>query len=195
MLVAFDKSSPAQAAGDAALDKQLGRPQRRWPWLLAALALVLGGGGLVWRQAHTGATRVRYETAVVRQGPIVGRVTANGTLAARVTVQVGSQVSGRIQQLFVDFNSKVHKGQVLARLDPALFQAAVEQARASLAAETGNLAKVQAHATNAGATLGRARTLVQRDLIAGAELDRAQADATAGEGEVAAGSSRSRPSR
>jgi HlyD family secretion protein len=187
MLVAFDKSSPGQTAGDPALDEQLRRPRHRRRWAVAVVTLALACAGLAWTRARAGGARVRYETSPVREGPIVGRVTANGTLAALVTVQVGSQVSGRIQEIFVDFNSKVVKGQVLARLDPELFRAAVEQARANLAAATGNLARVQAHATNAQTYLGRAQTLVRRDLIAGAELDRAQAEASAGEGEVSAG--------
>jgi HlyD family secretion protein len=68
----------------------------------------------------------------VTRGPISQVVTATGTLAAQDTVLVGSQVSGTISEIYVDYNSKVHRGQVLARLDPGLFAAALEQAKGTL---------------------------------------------------------------
>ena len=71
-------------------------------------------------------------TAAVTRGDIVDTVGATGTLQAVTTVQVGTQVSGTIQELYADFNSLVKKGQVLARLDPSLFQTQIEQARANL---------------------------------------------------------------
>src|SRR3990172_6016657 len=75
--------------------------------------------------------QIRYETARLERGSIVARVGASGTLSALVTVQVGSQVSGRIQTLSADFNSTVEKGQVLATLDPALFNATLANASRS----------------------------------------------------------------
>jgi HlyD family secretion protein len=69
-----------------------------------------------------------YQTAVVTRGLISQVVTATGTLNSVVNVHVGSQVSGNIQKLFVDFNSEVKAGQVVAQIDPALFQAALSQA-------------------------------------------------------------------
>ena len=74
----------------------------------------------------------------VDRGPIVAKVTATGTLSALVTVQVGSQVSGRIKEINVDFNSPVKKGQVIARIEPQLFEAALESARANYLAAQGN---------------------------------------------------------
>jgi HlyD family secretion protein len=137
-------------------------------------------------RARLAPKRVRYETATVTQRSIVARVTANGTLSARVTVQVGSQVSGRIQELLVDFNSRVRKGQVLARLDPALFRAAVDAARANLAAADGGLTRARARSSVAKLVLDRTQTLATRDLVAGAALDTAKADSIVGEGDVAA---------
>ena len=69
-----------------------------------------------------------FQTARVTRGPLVAAVAATGTLNAVVTVQVGSQVSGQIKELYADFNSKVTKGQIIARIDPAIFQAQVDQA-------------------------------------------------------------------
>ena len=81
------------------------------------------------------------EKARVERGESIGRVTATGALSALVTVQVGSQVSGRIVELDADFGQRVTRGQVVARLDPQLFQAALEQARANRDAAAGGAAR------------------------------------------------------
>jgi HlyD family secretion protein len=101
-------------------------------------------------------------------------------------VQVGSQVSGRIQKLLVDFNSPVKKGQVIATIDRALFLAAVEQARANVAAATGNLVKARAQALDSRRQSERAQELAGRKLIAPADRDTAQANADAAAAAVAA---------
>ncbi len=146
----------------------------------AVAALSLGGG-----RRNTGAAK--YETVKVERGKIVARVTASGTLSALVTVQVGTQVSGRIQDLYVDFNSPVRKGQVLAKIDPQFFKAAVEQAKANLAAAEGNLAKARAQAADAHRQYQRAKSLVdQGQLIAQSDLDTADANAQAADAQVQA---------
>src|SRR5204863_6981417 len=98
--------------------------------LLIIAAIGVGTGAYYIRR---GGSDITVNTAPVTRGEIIDTVGATGTLQAVTTVQVGSQVSGNISWLGADFNSIVHKGQVIARLDPALFQAAVEQARANLA--------------------------------------------------------------
>ena len=102
--------------------------------------MVVGGGVGVWQwRKHVAASAVpRYDTVAVDRGPIVAKVTATGTLSALVTVQVGTQVSGRIKEIMVDFNSPVKKGQVIAKIDPPLFAAALEQARANYLAGQGH---------------------------------------------------------
>ncbi|MBK8480948.1 MAG: efflux RND transporter periplasmic adaptor subunit [Proteobacteria bacterium] len=156
---------------------------RRRRWLLAGGGvLLLTGAVLAWQWRLRGAAegpRSPYRTVAVDRGPIVARVTATGTLSAIVTVQVGSQVSGRIQQLFVDFNSAVSKGQVIAKIDPQLFEAAVEQARANLMAAEGNLARARAQAADALRQAARAEQLATRQLVATAERDTAAATAEA----------------
>ncbi|HEY6098021.1 MAG TPA: efflux RND transporter periplasmic adaptor subunit, partial [Anaeromyxobacter sp.] len=150
---------------------------------IAVLAAALG----VWRWgAGSRGGALSFETARVDRGRIVAKVTATGTLSALVTVQVGSQVSGRIASLDADFNSPVRKGQVIARIDPQLFQAAVEQARANAVAAQGNLAKAKAQALDAERQLERARTLAERRLVAPADLDTAQAGADAAKASVQA---------
>ena len=100
--------------------------------IFVVVAVVLVGGGF-WayksRNADKGPSAV---TAAVTRGDVIAKVDATGTLAAVTTVQVGSQVSGTIKALYADYNSQVKKGQVVAELDPSLFQTQVEQARATL---------------------------------------------------------------
>jgi HlyD family secretion protein len=80
-----------------------------------------------------------YRFAKVEKGPIVSLVSTAGTLNAVITVQVGSQVSGQIKELLADFNSEVHAGQVIARIDPQIFEAKVSQADAELAVAKANV--------------------------------------------------------
>src|SRR5438445_9639548 len=116
------------------------------PWLIAIIGLLFIA--LIVRQCRNGGAG-NYQTATITRGPITQAVTATGTLNPVVNVQVGSQVSGNIAKLFADFNSQVKAGQVVAQIDPALFQAAVTQAEGDLAtAQAGlELAKVNADRT------------------------------------------------
>jgi HlyD family secretion protein len=114
---------------------------RRWPLWLAALALI-ALGAWIWKSRT--ASSIRFETLFVERGPIEANITATGTLNPVVNVQVGSQVSGNIKALYADFNTKVKKGQLVALIDPQIFQAQVDQARS--AAESANLSAVAAAA-------------------------------------------------
>jgi HlyD family secretion protein len=143
-------------------------------WIVACVVVVAGVFGL-WRfRQAKGSSQVRYDTSKVDRGRIVAKVTASGTLSAIVTVQVGSQVSGRVAALFADWNSQVKKGELVAKIDPQLFQASVLQARANLVAAQGNLAKVKAQAIDAERQYKRSVILAERKLIAQADLDTSQ---------------------
>ncbi|HEV8718203.1 MAG TPA: efflux RND transporter periplasmic adaptor subunit [Candidatus Binatia bacterium] len=158
----------------------------RLTWIISIL-VIAGLAFGVWRyHAGSGKPPLRYETVKVEKGRIVAKVTATGTLSALVTVQVGSQVSGRIQQIFVDFNAPVKKGQLIAKIDPQLFEAAVEQARANSVAAQGNLTKARAQALDAARQYQRSRALAERQLIAQAEVDTAQTNAAAATAQVEA---------
>jgi HlyD family secretion protein len=158
--------------------------RRRWYILAAVLALGAAAIGL-WRwRAGARKTGPQFETARIDRGRIVAKVTATGTLSAIVTVQVGSQVSGRIQALYADFNSVVKKGQLIAKIDPQLFQAAVEQARANYVAAQGNLAKSKAQALDARRQYARNKALAAEKLISQADLDTAEANADAADAQV-----------
>jgi HlyD family secretion protein len=134
--------------------------------------------------ACSGNKGAAFETAKVERGRIAPKVTATGTLSALVTVQVGSQVSGRVQQLNVDFNSTVEKGQVIAKIDPQLFDAALEQAKANALAAQGSLTRAQVQAADAERQLARTKTLADRQVIAQAELDTATANAEAARAQI-----------
>lgn len=122
---------------------------------------------------------IRYETTAVDQGRIAAKVTATGTLSALVTVQVGSQVSGRIESLKADFNSTVKAGQIIATLEPQLFQAAVQQAGANLAAARANVLQAKAQEMNAKRQADRAKAMLAQQLVAQADAETAQANAEA----------------
>src|SRR5881628_1744002 len=146
--------------------------KRRAAWIAGIIVLAGLVAALTLGGARRSSAPAKYETVKVERGRIVARVTASGTLSALVTVQVGTQVSGRIQNLYVDFNSPVRKGQILAKIDPQFFRAEVEQAKANLAAAQGNLAKAKAQAVDAHRQFERAKVLGQKDqLVAQSDLD------------------------
>src|SRR5437667_10173793 len=132
--------------------------------IIVALLIIL----LVFRRC-TSSSASNYQTAPVTRGPITQLVTATGTLNPVVNVQVGSQVSGNIQKLFADFNSKVKAGDVVAQIDPVLFQATVTQAE-------GDLASAQAALELAKLNAARTQELVKKQNSAQADLDQAMAN-------------------
>jgi len=135
------------------------------PWLAVIIGLLVVA--TVFRQClQRGAAN--YQTAAIMRGPITQAVTATGTLNPVVNVQVGSQVSGNIAKLFVDFNSEVKAGQVVAQIDPALFQATVTQAE-------GDLANAQAALELAKVNATRTQELFARKTSSQADLDQTMA--------------------
>jgi HlyD family secretion protein len=161
-------------------------------YLRIALVLIVVSGAIGWAtyaQTHRQA-EVRYATVKLDRGRIAARVTATGTLSALVTVQVGSQVSGRMQEILVDYNSPVRKGQVLARIDPLLLEAAVEQGRANYAAAQGDLEAARIRAQDAERQYVRAKELRTQSLIAQADVDTAQTNSDAARAQVASANGR-----
>ncbi|HEU4369733.1 MAG TPA: efflux RND transporter periplasmic adaptor subunit [Methylomirabilota bacterium] len=170
---------------------------------LVAVAALVGGGvwGYLYTQSRGNAPK--YRTARVERGPLTAAVSATGNLNAVTTVLVGSQVSGQVKELFADFNTLVKKNQVIARIDPEIFQAKVSQAsadlessraavlnqeaqvqraradvenaRATLAESRANTAKAQVTVGDSKRDLDRKSQLFRRELIAKSDLDSAQA--------------------
>jgi HlyD family secretion protein len=146
--------------------------------LLIVGAVGAGAGAIYVRR---GGPEVQVQTSPITRGDIVDTVGATGTLQAVTTVQVGSQVSGNIQMLGADFNSIVKKGQVIAKLDPSLFEAQLQQARANLNQTRANLAKARSdlertkvQLTDAQQKHARAKELAARGLVPQSELDAAK---------------------
>jgi HlyD family secretion protein len=155
---------------------------------LAAAAAALAAAGGYWLLARDGAGEVRYRVAKAERVPLAAVVVASGTLNATTTVQVGSQISGQVKEIFADFNTAVKKDQVIARIDPASFelrvaqaradldaaQGAVEVARSGLAAQQAELARVKVTLAEAQRDVERKKVLVDKKFISSAELDKAQ---------------------
>jgi HlyD family secretion protein len=153
---------------------------------IGALLVIGGAVAFVVARRARAVPAMHYETAATDRGTIAAKVTATGSLSALLTVQVGSQVSGRVQQLFADYNSEVHKGEVIAKLDPLLFQAQVDQIRANLLVAQSNLKKDQAQQANTKIILERSKSLQAREVIAQSDLDTAQANYDAASAQVEA---------
>lgn len=120
--------------------------------------------------------RVEYESAKIERRTITQVVEASGTINPVNTVSVGSTVSGLISAIYVDFNSKVEKGQLLAEIDPRTFQATVDQNSANVASAQADLANKQAAYEMSAKTLKRYRNLYAKSFIPKSELDQAEAD-------------------
>jgi HlyD family secretion protein len=190
------------------------RPRRHWAkWALAVgLAIALAVIVELWRIHSQNA--IGYETVQVERGLVQSSVTATGTLNAVVNVQVGSQVSGNIKALYADFNTKVTKGQLVAEIDPQVFQTQVDQAQAALGSvhsasiiaeaqvQKANgdlsgtiaseksvesvLAKDRATALNASNQWQRQDSLFKEGIISQQDHDSAKATLDAAEAQVAA---------
>ncbi len=155
----------------------------RWPLWLGLVAVVVAAG--VWLARPKAADpAASFETVAVQRRDVESRATATGTVSALVTVQVGSQVSGRIQEILVDFNSPVKKGQVIARIDPQLLQAAVERARANLTAARANVQRARVEAENSRRQAERSKTLRDQQFISQSELDTAESAAQVSQAQV-----------
>lgn len=120
------------------------------------------------------APKVSYKTIPLEKGSVVAAISATGTVNPVTTVQVGSQVSGTIQKLLVDYNSRVKKGQVIAEIDPALFLAQVEQARGNSLNAQANLQKAKVVLADAKRTLERNKQLISQGIVAQSDFDASQ---------------------
>ena len=158
--------------------------------LLLVLAVVAGAAAAGWYgwQSRNGGSEVNYRVAKVERGAMAAVVVASGTLNAVTTVQVGSQISGQISEIHADFNTPVKKGQIIARIDPASFELRVNQtradldaaesavavARSGLVAQQAELGRVKIALVDAERDHARKKSLVEKNFISPAELDKAR---------------------
>ena len=167
----------------------MSRMKKTYPVLaLISLALAAGGGYWWWSQ-RSAADAVQYRTAKIERGNLQATVSASGAVNPVTQVSVGTQVSGQIKDLYVDFNSEVKAGQLIARIDPETFEyrvrsaqadvdaanAAVVTAQAAAAASRANVSRAQVDLQEAQRDQERKQTLVEKQFIAQSEGDKARA--------------------
>ena len=147
----------------------------RGRWVIGAVILValVVGAGEVWRASTVTAT-VRYVTAPVTRGPVMRTVTASGSVNPLTTIQVGTYVSGVIQELYCDYNTQVRTGQLCAKIDPRPYQTIVDQDKANLSTARAQLAKDQTNLAYAKLTRDRTTDLRERGIVSQDALDGAK---------------------
>ncbi len=137
----------------------------------AVVVAALAAGGYYWSKHKAADAAGGYRTETVQRGDIRVAISATGTLSAITTVTVGSQISGQVTDVLVDFNSPVKKGDILAKIDPSTYQAQLEQGNAQIASARAQLAQAQATLRNASADFQRKSDLAAQKLIARSDLD------------------------
>lgn len=144
--------------------------------LIIALIVLAVIGGSAWAYfKYTGTEEeVKISTMPVTRGDIIESVGPSGTLQAVTQVMVGTQVSGIVSELYADFNSIVQKGQVIARIDPSVIQAQIEQSKASLVRSQADLERQRVATEDARVKLRRTESLAKRNLVSAQELEAAQ---------------------
>jgi HlyD family secretion protein len=163
-----DSAAPNIAASLAAR-----RRRRRWAMGIGAV-VILAGLAVAWRLLRAEAP-VHFVTATVTRGDITKAVTASGTVNPQTTVQVGSYVSGSIQEVLCDFNTRVKKGQLCARIDPRPYQSTVDQDRANVQAAQAQLEKDQSNLTLQQGNYNRSKALFDQQLLSQDQDDAAKA--------------------
>jgi HlyD family secretion protein len=148
----------------------------RWLRRVAALGVVavLIGGGLAYRAKNRPVPPARYVTALPSTGDVAEKVQATGAVQPILQVNVGSQVNGRVAKVYVDFNSVVKKGDILAEIDPIQYGAQVNQVSAQILAQKAQVETSRANHSAAKVVLERTQRLYQQGLASKGELDTAQ---------------------
>ncbi len=168
-------------------------PRRiRWLWPALALAAVALAGLFYWWHVRNAQSDGGYRTAAVERGDIRVAISATGTLSAISTVTVGSQISGQVTEVLVDYNDPVKKDQIVARIDPSTYETQIRQGNAQVNAARATLAQAQATLANAEldwrrkADLGAQKLVAQSDVdLARAALDQARASVNSAQAQIA----------
>ena len=149
--------------------------KRWWVWVLIVLVLLGGGGGAYW-MTHRNGKSVTYRTVKVERGDLLQTVRATGIVQPLRLVQVGTQVNGPVKKLYVDYNDVVKAGDLVAQIDPIVYEARLAQDRANLLQSEAQVEETQAKLQQADKELARSRELAKRDLISQSDLDTAVAN-------------------
>ncbi len=166
--------SPAKPSSRATSPR--GRAPRFLKPAIAVLALALVAGGVWWWQGSRASTgEGQWRTVPVERGDIRVAISATGTLSATSTVIVGSQISGQVTDVLVDFNDTVEAGQVIARIDPSTYQAQIDQGNAQVSSARASLAQAEAALRNAELDYRRKSDLGDTQLVARADVDLSRA--------------------
>ena len=170
------RDSAADVARNIGLDGRAPRRRRALYWLTGLVLIALAGGALALLRDGP-QDQVRFRTATVERGDLTVKVTATGQLQPVTQVEVGTEVSGTIEVVTVNFNDRVRKGQVLARLDPDQAQAKQRQSKAALSLAEAGVAEAQATVTETAGKLKRVRNMMGKRMSSQEELDTAAAAA------------------
>src|ERR671914_882886 len=149
--------------------------------LVVLVAIGAGAGAYYMRRS---GPEPQVSTAQLSRGDIIDAVAATGTLEAVETVDVGTQVSGVLKELYADFNSIVRKGQVIARLDPSLIQTQVEQNRANVTRAEAELERLRVGLADARQKLERAHQMWEKNLIPRTELETTEVNVKSAEAQI-----------
>ena len=139
-----------------------------------ALLLLIAGGFTYLVFSHSGEPKYIFRTVPLETGNITSTVTATGKLGAVTVVEVGTQVSGTIKEIYADFNQPVKKGDLVALIDPDVLLAKLDEVKANLAVSRASVARAKANVADSERNLKRNRELWNRQLIARSELDAAE---------------------
>ncbi len=151
-----------------------------------AIVILILAGSAAFIGLKDNKKEPKFRTEEVTRGDIEASVSATGTVNAVTTVLVGTQVSGTVKEIYADFNSPVKKGQLIARIDPASFEAQADQAMANLLLAKANLQKAEASLVDAQRTMNRNRELYSKNLIARSEFDTAETNHDSAKAQAAA---------
>ena len=150
--------------------------------ILVVLAAVGVGAGAYYRSRTLPEPKVT--TMPISRGDVVDAVAATGTLEAVETVDVGTQVSGTVQELYADFNSIVRKGQIIARLDPSLIQTQLEQQKANVTRSEADLERLKVALTDAKQKYDRAKAMFDRNLIPRTDFETAELNVKSADAQI-----------
>jgi len=154
--------------------------------VITALVILIAMAGGYYLYSTTRSQEIQYVTVPAARGDITSAISATGTLDAVETVDVGTQISGTVSSVYIDYNSVVKKGQLIAEIDPATHMADVQQYRANLLSARASLENARATYVKAQKDFARTKELAARDLISKAEVDADESSLSVAKAQVAA---------